>query len=216
MNILSIEGLSKSYGRKKILEGISFDVNKEEILGLVGCSGAGKSTLIKILIGFLSPSSGRVHVYSSSRHPIGFSMQNNSIYDSLSVRQNLFYFSNLYNIPRKIARERIYGLLEMLQLKEYERVIVKNLSGGTKKRVDIACALLGDPDILILDEPFLGLDPALVRSLLSFLKLLHENGKTLLISSHQLDVLAEICTQFVLLEKGKIYPLNKKDLKEIY
>jgi len=216
MNVLLIENLSKSFGKKKVLDDISMSLEKGEILGLVGKSGEGKSVFVKTLIGFFKPTRGYVAIHSDSKFPIGFSMQENAIYSELTVKQNLTYFSEIYGVPKAARKHRIELLLGRLNIKEFGDILVKRLSGGTKKRVDIACALLTDPEIIIFDEPFLGLDPGLVESLSKFILLLKESGKTVVISSHRIDELAKICTKLVLLRSGKFYKINKSQLKEVY
>lgn len=216
MNVLFVDSISKSFGRKKILDNVSFNVQKGEVVGLVGRSGAGKSVLIKILVGFYVPDNGYVAVTSGSKNPLGYSMQDNALYDQLTVRQNLKYFSNIHKIPRKVRAERIKLLINRLNLKEYENVLVKKLSGGTKKRVDIACALLSDPEVIIFDEPFLGLDPALTDALSSFIISLGRVGKAILVSSHRTEELNKICDRVVMLKQGKMNSINKSQMREVY
>jgi ABC-2 type transport system ATP-binding protein len=216
MNVLFADGVTKSFWRKKVLDDVSLFLSPGEIVGFVGRSGAGKSVLIKILIGFYHPDKGHVAVNSNSKNPIGYSMQDNALYDQLTVKQNLYYFSGIHKIPRKIRKERVELLIARLNLKEYENVLLKNLSGGTKKRVDIACALLTDPDVIVLDEPFLGLDPVLVDALSNFIIALGKMGKAVLVSSHQTDVLDKIATRVVMLKGGKIYDIQKSQMREVY
>ncbi|MFH1290264.1 MAG: ABC transporter ATP-binding protein [Nanoarchaeota archaeon] len=216
MSLLLIDNLSKSFKKKKVLNGLNLSVEKGEVIGLVGRSGVGKSVLVKTLIGFLKPDAGYLAIHSESKFPIGFSMQENAIYDSLTVRQNLKYFSEIYKIPRKERKNGIKLVLDKLNLEEFGDVLVKKLSGGTKKRVDIACALLTEPEIIVLDEPFLGLDPVLVDSLSQFILLLQKSGKTIIVSSHRTDELSKICTRLILLKGGKLYQINKSQLKNVY
>lgn len=216
MVLLSIKEVSKGFGKKKILDAVSLEVEKGQVLGLVGNSGAGKSVFIKTLIGFYKPDSGKIIVDSKKEYPISFSMQENSLYDNMTLWQNLIYFSEIYGIERKIRKAKIEEVLDFLKLKEYRDVLVKNLSGGTKKRGDIACAFLSDPDILVLDEPFIGLDPSLVESLTEIIKKVNKLGKTFIISEHRIDVLKEICTDFAWLNNRKLEKITKADLRYIY
>ena len=216
MVLLKIEEVSKAFGRKKVLERVSLKVNQGEIVGLVGNSGVGKSVLIKTLIGFFMPDFGKIIVESKKKYPIGFSMQENSLYDNLTLRQNLNFFSEIYGIERKNRKSKIEEVFNFLKLKDYENVLVKNLSGGTKKRGDIACAFLSDPEILILDEPFIGLDPSLAESLVEIIRTANKSGKTFIISEHRIDILKEICTDFAWLYNRKLEKINKADLEYIY
>jgi len=212
--LVEVDDVSKSFGKKSILKGVNFYADKNEIVGLVGPSGAGKSVLIKLLIGFLSPDSGAVRL--SPGAVLGFSMQNNSLYDYLTVKQNLFYFARIFLVPSSVRKQVIKDLIQRLDLESYEDVLVKNLSGGTRKRVDIACALVNNPEILVLDEPFLGLDPSLVRKLSSFISELNKEGKTVIVSSHRLDELSKLCSRFVLVKDGGTWVVDKARVGEVY
>jgi len=216
MNFISITNLSKSFKKKKILENVNFYADKGKIIGIIGPSGAGKSVFMKMLIKFLKPNSGRIIINSLTKNPIGFSMQNNSLYDNLSIKQNLNYFAKINNVPRKMRKNRIPYLIKQLNLEEYKKTLARDLSGGTKKRLDIACALLNDPEILILDEPFLGLDPALVNNLSKFILLLKKHGKTIIISSHRTIELSAICNKLFLIKNKKIYAINKSQINKAY
>lgn len=216
MNVLFVDSVSKSFGRKKILNDVSFSVGRGDVVGLVGRSGAGKSVLIRILIGFYKPDIGYVAVNSDSRNPIGYSMQDNALYDQLSVKQNLYYFCDLHGIKGGIKRNRVKMLIKKLDLGEYENVLVKNLSGGTKKRADIACALIADPEVIVFDEPFLGLDPVLTDGLSDFILSLSKLGKTILVSSHRSDELSKICDKVMMLKSGKLYSIKKSQMREVY
>lgn len=137
MPLLQTVDLSRSFEKKSIFKDVSFSIEKGEIVGLIGRSGCGKSTLIKTLIGFLKPTRGHIIINSSSGHPIGFSMQDNALYEYLTVKQNLQYFADVYCVDKKIRKERIAHIITQLNLEEYKGTLVKHLSGGTKKRVDL-------------------------------------------------------------------------------
>jgi len=216
MIAFSIENLYKKMGGKQVLNGINLSVEKGEVLGLVGRSGAGKTVLVKTIIGFLKPDKGEIKINSKSEYPIGYSMQENAIYENLTVLQNLKYFASINRIKWGIRRQRIRELIKSMDLGEYKRKLVKNISGGTKKRVDLACALLGDPEIVVLDEPLLGLDPGLVDSILGIIKKIEKQGKTVIISSHQIAELSRVCSRFVLLKDGILYKIKEKQLGTVY
>ena len=216
MIVFSIENLYKKMGGKQVLNGVNLSIEKGEVLGLVGRSGSGKTVLIKTIIGFLKPDKGQIKINSKSNYPIGYSMQENAIYENLTVLQNLRYFASINRIKWRIKRQRIRELIKSMDLGEYKRKLVKNISGGTKKRVDLACALLGDPDIVVLDEPLLGLDPGLVDSILGIIKKIEKQGKTVIISSHQIAELSRVCSRFVLLKDGVLYKIKQKQLGTVY
>lgn len=216
MEVISLRGVSKSFGKKDVLKSINLSVNSGELLGLVGKSGSGKSVLIKTIIGFLKADSGQVIIKDDLKDKINFSMQDNSIHSQLTVKQNLRYFAKMYDLERKEREDAIQEILTKLDLKDFENVIVKNLSGGTQKRVDIGCALLNGPDILLLDEPFLGLDPELVNRLGTLIIELNKKGKTIIISSHDLRVLYSICSKFALIKNGNLNFIKKEELANAY
>ncbi len=210
MDVIEIKGVSKKFGEKIVLENVSFNIAKGDIFGIVGASGSGKSVLIKILIGFLEPDVGGVNISGK----VGFSMQYNSIYDNLTVRQNLNYFSKIYEVKER--RQKIDFLIRALFLEEYEDVLVSKLSGGTKKRVDIACSLLNSPDILILDEPFAGLDSLLIASLTDFFNQLNQKGTTIIFSSHLLNHARDFCKKVAFISQGKARLISPKQLEGVY
>ncbi len=213
MLISAIE-ISKSFDGKKVLDKANFYADNGEIIGIIGASGSGKSVLIKILLRLISPDSGSLSISPNSS--IGFSMQNNSLYDYLTVKQNLDYFARIFGVPSISRRGVVHSLLKRLNLEVYENVLVKNISGGTKKRVDIACALVNNPDILIMDEPLLGLDPNLVDGLSSLVRELNKEGKTIILSSHRIEELSKICSKLVLVKDGKTFDVDKSRIREVY
>jgi len=210
VEVIRVKNISKSFGKKAIFSDVSCSINQSDLVAIIGPSGVGKSVFLKILIGFIKPSSGSV---STSAH-IAFSAQANSLYESLTVKQNLLYFSKLYGVENKA--DTISNVINMLQIQEFENILVSKLSGGTKKRVDIACALLEDPDILVLDEPFTGLDYVLVKRLSSFLKGLSDYGKTIIISSHKLDQMGELCNRFFVFNDQKLAEISKREFNRLY
>ncbi len=212
--MISFKEVSKDFGNKKILNKFSININKGEVVGLIGPSGAGKSVFIKMLIGFFNPSKGIIK--RDEKTKMGFSMQNNSLYDYLTVKQNLWYFSKIYGVDRKTSKKRIKTLINNLGLKDYEKKIVKDISGGTKKRVDIACSLINNPDVIVLDEPFAGLDPSLIENLLNFLKELNKKGKTIVVSSHRVREILSISSQIFLVNKKNIRNTTKSYVKNLY
>lgn len=212
MEIISVKNLSKRFKKKKILESVNLSIKQGEILGIVGPSSSGKSTFIKILIGFLKPTSGSI----TSNGDIGFSMQENAIYEELNVKQNLNYFAKIYNVPRKERKKRITELIKQLNLTEFEKILVKELSGGTKKRVDIACSLISNPEIIALDEPFIGLDPKLINDLSKTIIALNKKGKTIIISSHRVNELSKICSRLIAIKNKKFYSISKSQINQVY
>ena len=210
MGVINVKEVSKVFNKNKILEDINLSIEKGEILAVLGPSGSGKSVLIKLLIGFLKPTKGNI----TRNESIGFSMQDNSLYNNLTLKQNLNYFADLNHVPNK--KEKINSILEKLSLISYKNILAANLSGGTKKRADIACALLTNPKILILDEPFVGLDTFLVKELTKRLKTLQEQGITIILSSHLLNQVENLCDRFIFIKNTHAIEISKKDIRSLY
>ncbi len=189
---------------------MNFSINSSDFVGLIGSSGSGKSVFVKILIGIMRPTKGKININGK----MGFSLQNNSFYKKLTLYQNLVFFSKIYKV--KDYKTKIGELMNSLDLLNFRNTLASSLSGGTQKRLDLACALLNDPEILLLDEPFVGLDPFLVKELMQLYKNLNINGITIILSSHRLDVIESLCNKFFIVHEKKLFSLSKNQLKDIY
>lgn len=191
--------------RRRILDELSFSIPAGTLTGLIGPSGSGKTTLIRSIVGVQAIKSGTLTILGKNagdkelRSRIGYVTQAPAVYEDLTVEQNLRYFATLV----KASRSQVSDVIAQVQLGHRRRGLVKDLSGGEKARVSLGLALLGSPDVLILDEPTVGLDPLLRRDLWNLFKELADGGKTLLISSHVMDE-AERCEQLLLLRNGKL------------
>jgi len=206
---MEVENLTTSYGSFKV-SGVSFTLHERDILGLVGRSGSGKSTLLKTLIGLKGKQSGKVTVLKDGKPvPIGkllgYSPQENALYPFLTLEENLVTFASLYNLPKRLINQRMESLLARLDLQNCRRKKVVDLSGGMMKRADIATALIHNPDVIILDEPFTGLDISLQGFIWDFLVELSEDDRIIIISSHMLNDIQKHCNQFGLIEGGQYY-----------
>jgi len=222
--IFEIRNLSKSFGERHVLRKLSFDIQRGEILGIIGPSGAGKTTLLYLLIGSLEPSAGTATLilkhhetekrYDTRTKPLivnklfGFASQRPSLYDKLTVRENLEYFASLYNLSADAIRKNTTVLLRLLDLSTSQSVLTEHLSGGMRRRLDIACALVHDPRILILDEPTADLDPVLRAHIWEILKRANARGTTIILSSHHLDEIESSCTRIALLKDGMLADLD--------
>jgi len=175
---IQLTGISKIFNKNIVLEDLNLSVGYGEILGIIGKSGSGKTTLLNIIIGFLKPDKGSVIFQSRNIHKdeinvdtqFGFASQEFSFYDKLTVDENLRYFGSLYKIKDKTLDQRIPELLKFVDLEDKRNLLASNLSTGMKKRLDIACSLIHDPKILILDEPTSDLDTFLRRDIIALLK----------------------------------------------
>lgn len=191
--------------KKSILRGFDFSVHKGTITGLIGPSGSGKTTLMRAIVGVQSITAGSLTVLGLAagdkrlRSRIGYVTQSPSVYGDLTVEQNLRYFATL----TQVGQEDVANIIGKVQLHDQRKQVVDTLSGGQRARVSLAVALLGDPELLVLDEPTVGLDPVLREELWSMFAGLAKSGKTLLISSHVMDE-AERCEQLMLLRDGAL------------
>jgi ABC-2 type transport system ATP-binding protein len=210
--MLKIEHLSKSYGNFKAVDDFNLSVKEGEIYGLVGPNGAGKTTIMKIMSGLLKADSGSITIESENilndvkrlKHTIGYMPDFFGVYDNLTVIEYLQFYSSAYGIANNITLSRADELLELVDLSDKVNEYVDGLSRGMKQRLCLARTLVHNPDILILDEPASGLDPVTRHQLKFILKNLSDKGKTIIISSHILTELAEICSSICIMDAGKV------------
>ena len=201
--MVTTNGLTVSRGGRRVLHSLDFTVDRGRITGLLGPSGCGKTTLMRAIVGVQIVESGRVEVLGQPagspavRGRVGYVTQAPAVYQDLSAYENLRYVARLLGAPAA----RINDVLQTVQLAEHSDRPVANLSGGQQTRVSLGTALLGDPDVLILDEPTVGLDPVLREDLWAMFRGLAERGATLLISSHVMDEAAR-CDDLLLMREG--------------
>ncbi|MEK6960875.1 MAG: ABC transporter ATP-binding protein [Nanoarchaeota archaeon] len=215
--LLSIDSLGRSYGKKKVVEGFSINIFQGEIFGIVGVSGSGKTTLIETIAGVTRPNKGQVllkdpktgdmksvHKDPSLRWWIGYSPQVPSVYPELTLRENLESFSNLMEIPAVRIKTRLDQLSMMLDLGQVMEQRVGTLSKGWQKKADIACAIINEPTLLILDEPGRDLDPIARRAVYRAIRNVNAAGTTVVLSSHAISELSELCTRIGVLHDGML------------
>ncbi|MFO7710157.1 MAG: ABC transporter ATP-binding protein [Candidatus Woesearchaeota archaeon] len=210
---LRVSNVCKSFGQKQILDTITFDLNKGDLMGIIGLSGSGKTTLLSILIGFLEPDHGKVLYNVPSRTDFvsiqdqpreitkifGYSPQKQSFYKHLSVWENLDYFGSLFYMDEQVKKKAIFSTLELVNLAQFTSTLGGNLSGGMQRRLGIACSLIHDPPILILDEPTADLDPIMRQEIYKVIRRINQKGKTVLITSHFLNELDDLCNHVAIL-----------------
>lgn len=202
---ITVHGLRVRRGEKLVLPGLSMEVGAGEVMGLLGPSGCGKTTLLRSIVGVQIVEEGEVTVLGlpagagELRSRLGYVTQAPSVYGDLTVRENLAFFARILSAPA----ERIDEVIATLQMGEFEQRMVRVLSGGQRARASLATALLGDPDVLILDEPTVGLDPLLRRDLWTAFHEQAERGKALVISSHVMDEAAN-CDRLALMRDGRL------------
>ncbi|PIN81037.1 hypothetical protein COV13_02490 [Candidatus Woesearchaeota archaeon CG10_big_fil_rev_8_21_14_0_10_32_9] len=234
--ILKIDSVSKSYGRKQVLRDISLDVYPGEIIGIIGSSGSGKTTLLNSIVGFIKSDSGDVlfkepalvgtdkviykSVYRQQRkfkRVYGFAAQVPSFYEKLTVKENITYFGALYDLSLDTLQTNVQTLLRLMNLNNASYILGKNLSGGMERRLDIACAMVHNPQVLILDEPTADLDPILRNNIWDLLKQINEKGTTVILSSHHLNELETLCTRIAIIKDGMVFDKGTpEELKSKY
>jgi ABC-2 type transport system ATP-binding protein len=208
-NRLAIE-VSKAgfnYGHIKALDELSLEVPSGISFGLLGPNGAGKTTLIRLLAGLVNPKSGTISVLGQipsrkTAHLIGYMPQLPALYSELSVQQNVTFFASIYGLKTK-KQERIEEVIRLIDLWKRRKDSIQNLSGGMKQRVSLACAIVHNPPLLLLDEPTVGLDPELRVTFWAYFSSLTQNGTTIIISSHTMDDAAH-CDQLAFMRQGRI------------
>lgn len=213
MNIIEVKSLTKKFGDLKAVDNVSFNVAQGEIFAFLGPNGAGKSTTIKMLTTLLHPSDGSMMLNGFNpvtnandvRCSFGIVFQDPSLDDELTAYENLEFHGVLYDVPKKIRRERIEQLLQFVELWERKDDFVKNFSGGMKRRLEVARGLLHHPKIMFLDEPTLGLDPQTRNHLWSYLKDLNaKEGITIFFTTHYMEEAERIANRIAIIDNGKI------------
>lgn len=222
---VKIENVSKIYNNIPVVNNLSFEIKSGEIFGLLGPNGAGKSTTIKMLITLARPSQGRIEVagYDVVKSPwavkrnIGVVLQQTSVDGELTVWENLEFHGRMHHIPQPQRRELIDRWLDYVELGDRRSSLVKTLSGGMKRRLQIARALLHNPQVLFLDEPTVGLDPQTRRRLWEIIKDLNRQGMTILITTHYMEEVEFLCQRVGIIDGGKLIELGTvDDFKEKY
>jgi len=214
--VIQAERLAKRFGDHTVFAQLGLAVEQGQIYSLVGPSGSGKTTLIRILCGLLRPDEGRVSVLGWEvpnfriQPQIGYMPQETALYPDLTVMQNLAFFGELYDLPRKQARRRAEGLLAMLQLERARDQSVGTLSGGMKRRVSLIASLLHKPRLLFLDEPTVGLDPELRNALWDHFRELSGQDVTLLVTTHHMEE-ATRCDRVGVLNRGRMLAEGSSD-----
>ena len=210
--IIEVKGLTKKYGRREVLHGLDFNICKGEIFGLFGPNGAGKSTFISILATLIKPSSGDILVSGASvvqkpdkaKAVIGFVPQDIALYPMLSGQDNLEFWAGIYGLRGGLKKERIAEAAAVARLEDRMKDRVSQYSGGMKRRLNIAVSLLHHPEILVMDEPTVGVDIQSRRYILDALEGLKREGRTIVFTSHYIDELETLCDRISVMDKGRI------------
>lgn len=213
--ILSAQNLVKTYGRRRVVDGVSYEVNRGEIVGLLGSNGAGKTTSFRMTCGMITPNEGRVQLNGKdvTNWPMfkrcrdggmGYLAQDSSVFQKLTVEQNLLGIMELLRMDAYTRKTRCEELLERFDITHIRKSKAKSLSGGERRRLEIARCLVSDPEIIMLDEPFTGIDPVTVDSIQMVIRELQTSGISILITDHQAEKTLEIVDRCYVVHRGNI------------
>ncbi|MGD6778291.1 heme ABC exporter ATP-binding protein CcmA [Sutcliffiella horikoshii] len=214
--VCKVSNLSISFGKQEVLKDINLSISKGEIFGFLGPSGAGKTTLVKAIAGLQPINNGEVEVLTrkmptlSLSEKIGYMAQSDALYQDLTALENLQFFSSLYKLNRIDRKKRIHEVMELVNLSEHLNKPVQQFSGGMKRRLSLAISLLHNPEILILDEPTVGIDPLLRKSIWQELKALSKAGTTVLVTTHVMDE-AQKCDRLAMIREGELLAVGSTE-----
>ena len=220
--MLKVENVTKYYGTNLAVDHLSFNVNDGEIFGLLGSNGAGKTTTFRMIMGLLDTTSGKItldgkKIDYSVTNKIGFVTEERSLLTKMTVKEQIIYYGRLKGLSEKEILKRLDDWLERFQIKEYKNRKIKELSKGNQQKIQFIAAVINEPKLLILDEPFTGLDPINVKLLKEAIYSLQKKGCSIIFSSHQMEHIEQFCEKLVILVKGKtVLEGYLKDIKESY
>lgn len=211
MALISIQNVTKKYGNYTALKGISFEVKKGEIVGLLGPNGAGKSTTMNIITGYISATSGTVTIDGTdilkdpinAKKKIGYLPEIPPVYGDMTVEEYLLFVARLKKTPKSKLREQVEKIITLISLSDVRKRLIKNLSKGYRQRVGLGQAIIGDPEVLILDEPTVGLDPKQIIEMRNLITSLSKNH-TIILSSHILSEISAVCDRMIIINKGEV------------
>lgn len=222
--MIQVQNLSKSFQDIKAVNGISFTIKKGEIFGLLGPNGAGKSTTLNMMSAILKSDEGHIHIdgnlinghAKACKHLIGVVPQEISLYEDLSAYKNLLFWGNLYGIPSKELKDRINKTLALIGLLDRKNDLIKTYSGGMKRRINIAAALLHHPKVLFMDEPTVGIDPQSRNHIFEVIETLNKQGMTIVYTTHYMEEVERLCNRIAIIDSGKIIAQGTQaELKEL-
>ena len=210
--IVSMTDIVKRFHAHTALDHLNMTVNEGEVLGLLGPNGAGKTTAIRVLTGLTAADAGEVKLFDLNtrvmtqeiKRRIGMVPQDLALYETLSARDNLIYFGRLYGVTGAALKERVSEVLEVLGLSDVAGKAPKKFSGGMKRRLNIGCAIIHKPELLILDEPTVGIDPQSRNHILSFVEDMNKQGTTVLYTSHYMEEVERVCSRVLIMDAGRV------------
>ena len=217
--VIEVKNLTKEYKEQKAVDNLSFDVYEGEILGLLGPNGSGKSTTINCILSLLEFSKGTIKIFGKDMKPdaydikskIGVVFQEVSVFDELTVYENIDYFCGLYIKDKKTRKQYIEDAIRLVGLEDFKKFYPKKLSGGLLRRLNIACGIAHKPKLIFLDEPTVAVDPQSRNNILDGIKKLRENGATIVYTTHYMEEVEILCDRVIILDKGKILATGTTD-----
>ena len=221
--LVEMKDLVKRYGDLLAVDHVNLEIREGEILGLLGPNGAGKTTTLNMLLGLTKTDGGQSRSsqqFSENaaqiKKQIGIVPQEIAIYEDLTAAENVMFFGRLYGLRGALLRERVHEALSFAGLEERKKQYPRKFSGGMKRRLNIACAVMHHPRLIIMDEPTVGIDPQSRKHILDSVRKLHEQGATILYTSHYMEEAEELCTRIAIMDQGRVIALGTKDeLKEL-
>ena len=218
---LEVKEIRKSFGEKEVLHGVSFEVESGKALGLLGRNGAGKTTTIRILMDVFHANSGEILIdgkkFVPSEYQIGYLPEERGLYPKRTVMEQMIYLAQLRGLDKKTAETNAKRWLNRLEVAEYETRKLETLSKGNQQKVQLAATLVANPDIVILDEPFSGLDPVNSQILKDVVSELIADGKLVIFSSHQMSYVEEFCDHIAIINQGEVVLAGRlKEIKQAY
>ena len=213
--MIEVKSITKKYGNNLALDDVSFKIEEGEIVGLLGPNGAGKSTTMNIITGFIEPTEGEVFVDGinmlkkpkKAKREIGYMPEGVPLYSDLTVKEFVTYMAGIKKVDKKVLKDKVNTILKQTGLEDVQNKLTRNLSRGYKQRVSMAGALVGEPKVLILDEPTVGLDPKQITEIRSLIKKLGKDH-TIILSSHILSEVSQICDKVIIINKGKLIAID--------
>lgn len=218
-NVIEVKNLTKKYKKLTAVDDISFNVGKGEIIGLLGPNGSGKSTTISCLLSLIKYDKGNIKIFGQEMNPnsydikkkIGVVFQEIAVFEELTIYDNVDYFCGLYINDKKLRKEYVIDAINFVGLSEFKNFYPKQLSGGLKRRLNIACGIAHKPKLLFLDEPTVAVDPQSRNNILDGIKKLRDNGTTILYTTHYMEEVEILCDRIIILDKGKIIAEGTSD-----
>ncbi|WP_455716041.1 ABC transporter ATP-binding protein [Anaerosporobacter sp.] len=218
--VMEVKDMRKSYNTREVLKGISFRVQKGDVIGLLGPNGAGKSTLVKIIAGIEKADQGMVLCHGENivkdsinfKKSLGVVPQDIALYEDLSAYENVKFFGSLYGYKGGELRKRMEEVLTFVGLWDRRKECTSKFSGGMKRRLNIACSVVHSPEILIMDEPTVGIDPQSRKYIMQLIRTLQERGTTVIYISHYIEEIEELCNRVIIMDYGQILVDDEKDI----